>query len=248
MHQIIRNSVIFGFASAFIISASGCAPQLETPNDSVVGDGGQEGDVEVDFSAGPVFHQDPGDGTTITHIKATDSLGWVYLDLESKAAVTPDDLATSLDWDMGFQRFSFKLNGGVSGSGDVAIAALPGESFDNVSVAPAAEYVTDLPDSPEDQGGDANEDPDYAFSTGDTQWFDYNSTNHVLTPLEIVYVLRSTENTYYKLEVLSYYSTKGESAYPSFRWQAIDPPPASIVDDNDNDNVNRGGGGGGESQ
>lgn len=219
----IRHPVIScaGLALGLALAMPGCAPRLETPNDAPDGGAAPE---EIDFSAGPVVHQDPGDGTTITHIEANNGLEWVYLDLESKAAVVPVEPTDSLDWDLSFQRFSFMINGGVSGTGDVAVAALPGQDFDSLTVAPAGDYITDQPDTPADQGGDANEDPDYALSTGDTQWYDYNSMTHVLTPRDIVYVLRSAEGSYYKLEVLGYYSAKGESGYPSFRWQAITPP------------------------
>ncbi|MCG8417378.1 MAG: HmuY family protein [Proteobacteria bacterium] len=197
--------------------AQGCAPQLDTPADKPFGGGG--GAPE-----GTIVHEDPGDGTTITRVDASDSTVWVYLNLSSKEEIVPDSPDTSADWDMGFQRSNVKINGGVSGSGNVEIAALTGQEFGSLSQAPDTGYITDEPDTPVDQGGDENDKPDYAFDTGDSRWWDYNPANHVLTPRDITYVLHSVDGHYYKLEILSYYNDAGASGYLSFRWQEIADP------------------------
>ncbi len=208
-------------SAAAAVGLIGCAPTLETPND-----GPDAGPEEIDSL---ITHEDPGDGATITRVDARKATEWVYLSLASKESVTPAAPETSTEWDLGFRRFTIKLNGGVSGAGNVELTTLPSQDFDALALAPEAEYVTDEPDTSVEDGGDENEDPDYAFATGDSQWFDYNPMTHVLTPRDMVYVVRSTTGIYYKLAVMSYYDDAGASGYLTFRWQEIDAPPASTA-------------------
>ena len=64
------------------------------------------------------------------------------------------------------------------------------------------------------------------MSIGDMRWYDYDVTTHVLTPREVVYVVRGGNGRYYKLEMLDYYHSAGTAGYPAFRWAALDVPAA----------------------
>jgi heme-binding HmuY-like protein len=167
-----------------------------------------------DEASGNVVTDDNRDGTFTTHVVAEDALSWVYFDFAEKAEV-PEAAA---DWDLGFQRFHIKLNGGTSGDGSTRVAVLADASFDALTQAPAADYLEDSADSPDDE----DEDPDYAFEDGDG-WYAYNPSSHTLNPRPLLYVV-STDSGYFKLEMLGYYDAAGTDASPSFRWAELEPP------------------------
>jgi PKD repeat protein len=84
-----------------------------------------------------------GDGAAVQVVDATDGERWVYVDLDNFAIVTPADPAADAQWDIAFQRFLVKLNGGASGSGGVEVATLHDTPLAEVGEAPAGGYGTD---------------------------------------------------------------------------------------------------------
>jgi hypothetical protein len=157
---------------------------------------------------------------TITRVDATDEELWLYFDFDSMAAVESTTPEMSEIWDLGFRRFHIKLNGGVSGAGGMEVALLTGVAFADVNQAPADGYISDVPDDAEDE----DLDPEYVMSNGDTAWFDYSPATHVLTPRDHVYVVRSVENGYYKMQIIAYYDGAGSPAYVRFQWSHIPGP------------------------
>lgn len=55
-------------------------------------------------------------------INATSHEDWVYFSFEKDTVVTVTDPAHSLDWDIAFQRYMLKTNGGKTGSGEAGVA------------------------------------------------------------------------------------------------------------------------------
>lgn len=195
--------------AASTVLCSACASDLRAP-------AGQETLAPVQ----PVTNHDEGDGVTRTLIDAREAESWVYFDLERRAQVNPGTPEDSRDWDLGFQRFRIKLNGGASGDGNMQLARIEDASFADVKQPPADGYVTDQPDGPDD-----NSEPDLAFSSGEHAWYAYDSTDHTLTARAVVYVLRSVEGQPYKLQLLQYYDRAGTGGYPEFRFSALGAEP-----------------------
>lgn len=195
-------------ALAVLAATGGCAADL---GDQLVA-GADAG------PAAPVVHQEQGNGVTATVVAATDLNAWIYLDLDSGSAVTPESPDDSQEWDLGFQRQRIKINGGVSGQGGAAVALVPDTDFDALTRAPSGEYIADAPDQND------NGEPEYAMSSGDNAWYDYDVSTHVLTPKDVVYVIRSVEGNHYKLAMQSYYDDAGTSGFPSFLWGPVDAP------------------------
>lgn len=180
---------------------------------------------QPDFSGGDgvatgneLTHVDEGNGTTVTIVDASEDAVWVYLDLDSKKQVSPTDGT----WDLAFQRFRVKSNGGVSGDGDVAVATLDGQTFASVSQAPPLAdniYVTDQPD-----GSDDDSDPDFAFDADGT-WYEYDPVNHTLAPrADRVYVVVSSAGAWFKVAMLDYYNPAGDAGFPVLRWSSVTAP------------------------
>lgn len=177
--------------------------------------------LDADMDAGmdtSVYSEDQGDGTIMTRLDATDYEVWVYFDLDTDQEVAADAAGDSVDWDLGVQRSNIQLNGGASGPGNTAVAFLPDADFDALIQAPDADYVTDQADA----NGDGK--PEYAMTTGEGRWFDYDVATHVLTPKPMVYVIRTTEGSHYKLIIQGYYDDAGTAAVLSVRWGAMDAP------------------------
>ncbi len=156
--------------------------------------------------------------TVATVVNSSDYEKWVYLDLDSDAEVEPETPDNDLVWDLRFQRYKIQTNSCVTGSGSVGVTRLQNSDFDAITEAPMRRYAEDAADSDDD-----DQDPDNPFS-GDKPWYRYNPNDHTLTPDSFVYIIRSTEGAYFKLQLTSYYDAAGNSGYPSFRYARIAPP------------------------
>jgi len=72
-------------------------------------------------------------------INSTKSTTWKYFSFAKNDTVTVTDPATSSEWDMAFQRYRIKTNGGLSGNGmgSAANSYQKGQSgFDALKVVP----------------------------------------------------------------------------------------------------------------
>ncbi len=141
-------------------------------------------------------------------IDASDYDVTVFYDFERQGIV--DD---SMPWDLQLQRYVVSLNGGVSGDGQGAAQALD-MPFDDVEQAPVDGYVVDS----EDADGDGV--VEYAIA----EWYSYDTSTHVLTPLPLTWVVRSAEGRFFKLEFLEYYDSAGTAGILRLRWAELDAP------------------------
>ena len=154
------------------------------------------------FTAYAEIHQN-----TLT-VDATDRENWTYLNLLEGEVVDIKDAATSLDWDLGFQRTAVIVNGGVSGSGKAGAMALEDISFEDVLEAPEGDYISDT-------------DQIATFARGDG-WYTYTGPpNHWVLPNDMVYILRTAGGNFAKLRFIGYYEnneTKEGSGYISIEY------------------------------
>jgi hypothetical protein len=140
-------------------------------------------------------------------IDASDSTVWIYFDLASGIIVEPETPEDSTEWDLKFQRYDIGVNGGVNGTAGVMVAIEEGvyDSFDNITILPELSWNTDVEDSDDDGK------PEYVFQN----WFDYDISTHVLTPKNIVYFIKTSEQNY-RFRIVDYYGPNGASGYMSF--------------------------------
>lgn len=195
-----RASMLCLALSAALFGA-GCAEDLKLDTEETVHE--------------PVETEPAADGSFTTRVDASDYEAWVYFSFVSGAQVIPADPAISTDWDLGFQRFHIITNGGASGSGGAAVATLVDQAFDAVVAAPTEGYVTDQPDS-----DDEDVLVDAVFEAGDG-WYDYDENTNRLSPRTNVYVVQSTRGAHFKVAILDYYDAAGSSGYPRSRWAEL---------------------------
>lgn len=185
-----------------LLAVAGCWPDVRGP-------GYEPWDSAAAAQQPKVVHHDEGNGITRTTVDATDALAWVYVDAD-------DDLA-ELDgprpgWDLGFSRQRIMLDGGVSGDAGVELAIVPAARLEDVAAAPTDGWITDQADD-----DDENSEPEYAFDA----WFDYDPDTHVLTPKDLVFVVRTSEARLVATEIVSYYDEAGSSGLFTLRWRTL---------------------------
>jgi hypothetical protein len=188
-----------------------CGPDLQPDP----GPPGSEGPGEVPMGS-PLSHEDKGDGTFVTTVDASNSETWIGLDLDHRLEA---NAAEDKQWDMAFQRFHIRVRGGASGTGEVAVAVLSDVAFAQVSHAPADGYSTDAAD-----GVDSNSELDTVFETAAEGWYSYNVGTHRLTPRDRVYVIRTDEGAFFKVQFLDYYDAAGNPAILQVHWGSVQPP------------------------
>ena len=137
---------------------------------------------------------------------------YTFFSLKNNIIIPVSDSA-SLKWDIGFNSTTIITNGGVSGMGTTGLQIYTG-LFDNLTEAPEAGYKQDASGA-------------YAIPTGSGNgWYNYNSTTHVISSIPgRVIVVKSSDNTYAKIEILSYYkdapaspTSDNVSRYYTFRY------------------------------
>lgn len=153
---------------------------------------------------------------TVKSLPANPEIGgtghYTLFSLKNNAIVPVSDSATT-KWDIGFYSTTIITNGGSSGVGAAAAQLCIG-LFDNLMEAPEAGYKQDTKGS-------------FAIATGsENGWYNYNSATHVISPIPgRVLVVKGADDTYSKVEILSYYkdapaspSNDNVSRYYTFRY------------------------------
>lgn len=120
----------------------------------------------------------------------------------TKFSFSENAIVTGDNWDIAFRGTSIIVNGGTAyatdeptRTGEGAIAILSGVLFNEVTTIPAASaFVQDSSTG-------------YAIPAGSGNgWYGYNSDTHIITALAgKVFVVRTHDGKYAKMEILSYY-------------------------------------------
>jgi hypothetical protein len=135
-------------------------------------------------------------------INASSMTDWVYFDFSKGAIVNVNDRA-SPDWDIGFRRAKIITNGGESNpNGNGGILPLEGVQFESVVEAPESGYMTDIRKN-------AIETENPAID----KWYVYNYLSHELKPKKNVYIIRTVDGRYVKMQIIKYYCKEMAGCY-----------------------------------
>jgi len=146
----------------------------------------------------------------------------IYFNLETGLEV-PASEANTKNWDISFKRIEIRLNGGISGPGNAAAVVITDQSYDGIETAPEDGYIKDG-EGPNDVSG-----LDLPNKLAFTNWFDYSNEQHSVLPKDQVYVIRTANNKYAKLEILSYYSESSPPISASYSFKYTLQPGGSKV-------------------
>lgn len=202
-------------------SADGVTTTTDEADD---GDGDGDGDDDDNTPAPKVAFTANGDGTYTVKVNSSDHTEWIYVDFDTRAQVTPATPTNSTAWDLAFRRSEIKVNNGVSGSGDVDVAALEGANFAALSAAPARYGTPYYVDGDKERDGTHEN----AFTTypvsGGGGWYSYNVTTHKIAARDVVYVFRSRSGAYHKVKLENYYDGTGASGYLTLQLGGVSAP------------------------
>ncbi len=166
-------------------------------------------------------------------IDATDNNAWVHIDLSNARQTVPIDPNNDPQgWDLAFKRTDIKVNGGVSGSGNVSSAGRLRDNWDQRTAATtdAETYQTDrdgelafitypaAEHGPEAKCGNSN---------GDFGWYYYSAFCddgkglHHIYPRDVVYLVRGRDGNDWKLRLLDYYDAAGSAGHPTVEYAPV---------------------------
>lgn len=179
-------------------SGAGCAPDLRK-------------DYPFDGELAGTNHlknEVQSDGSTRSIVDATNKEGFVYVDLDTGKELSVGEALDTNTWDLAFQRFVIRMNGGGGGLGNVEAAVLVNADFDTLTAPPAEGFQKD------------GAEP--VFSVAEGGWYFYDLGKHkVIAKTELTYVIHSSEGAYFKMKLLDYYDSAGTAANVSFRWAKL---------------------------
>jgi len=154
-------------------------------------------------------------------INSTGSTTWKYFSFASNDTVTIADPASSSAWDLAFQRYRIKTNGGLSGSGSgsAANSYQKGQTgFDALKVVPdTTTFAQDASISIAVQQGYAT----YVVNPSLYTWFslEFATQGTQIVPTDYIYIVKTGTGKYVKVWFKSYYSTTNLSGYVTFQYK-----------------------------
>lgn len=154
-------------------------------------------------------------------INSTGSTTWKYFSLSSNDTVTVADPTHSNTWDLAFQRYRIKTNGGESGSGSgsAANSYQKGQiGFDALKiVSDTATFKTDKTVSIAIQQGYAN----YVVNPLLYTWFslEFTTQGTQIVPSDYIYIVKTATGKYAKIWIKSYYSATNLSGHVTFQYK-----------------------------
>lgn len=155
--------------------------------------------------------------------------GWVYFSFSKGEVVTPTNPKEDLSWDIAFNGYIVKLNGGTSGAGQAEVASASTQEFEKATQAPDGVYTKDTeeevivsynPMKKEKISVSKLLTGGFRITTG-TIHIDFNNTQKwpsVYAPTKNVYVIKLSGNRYVKFQVTDFYGDKGEPNKLSFQY------------------------------
>lgn len=164
--------------------------------------------LAVEFVLAPSGSQDiSGDSTVITAygVAGEDQ----FVDFSAGGFITVDDPSTNMDWDVWFDGYTAKVNGGVSGSA-------------NAGITPTTDTWENLTAADPNIDGVPNYESDYVTSPM-YDWYDYaGPPTHAITSKNHIYLIKLEDGTVYKFQILAYVDPDtGEKAMITFQYDEI---------------------------
>jgi len=154
-------------------------------------------------------------------INSSSSTAWKYFSFEKNDTVAIADPATSTDWDLAFQRYRIKTNGGLSGSamGSAANSYKKGQAgFDALtSVSDTASFTADESIQIAVQQGFAT----YIVNPELYTWFaiELAAQGTQIVPSDFVYLVKTASGKYAKVWFKSYYSSTNLSGHVTMQYK-----------------------------
>ena len=165
------------------------------------------GDVQLP-DAGPPMRPDAGvppDGgpdvvvpDDALTIDASSREEWVYVRLGA-GVVEVADAASSDDWDLALQRAAIRTNSGSSGPGAGGARSAGIVELASVTETDTVGFAVDALEPSSSPGGEPS-----SINPVLGDWFDYDISTHVVTPKDVVWIVRTARGEYGRLRIWSW--------------------------------------------
>jgi hypothetical protein len=154
-------------------------------------------------------------------INSTSSTKWKYFSFAKNDTITVADPLTSTEWDLAFQRYRIKTNGGKSGNGlgNAANSYKKGQTgFD------ALKIVSDTTTFSADDSIQIAVQQGYATYVVNPElytWFtiELAAQGTQIVPTEYIYIVETASGKYAKVWFKSYYSSANVSGYVTIEYK-----------------------------
>ena len=164
-------------------------------------------------------------------VNSTGSTTWKYFSFAKNDTIVVADPLNSTEWDLAFQRYRIKTNGGKSGSGkgSVANSYLKGQAgFDALKVVPdTATFTVDESISIAVQQGYAT----YIVNPEIYTWFtiELAPQGTQIVPSDFIYIVKTNDGKFAKVWIKSYYSATNASGHITFQYK-YQPDGSKIIE------------------
>jgi len=168
------------------------------------------------------YVQTTGEIKNYTFLDARAYSDWVYFSFEQGEIVEVADFQNDLNWDIAFHRGDIRLNGGKSGEGLGEAVNTYTTDWNAVSAAPSSGYVKD------EIGiitiafiGTGVIEEDQPFSQTMSTWLTVDTTTPppVYTLNNWIYVLKTADGKFVKIQIYDNKNETGNAGYVSFKYQ-----------------------------
>jgi len=124
---------------------------------------------------------------------------WVFFDFSRRSVVSDvSSFKDSKNWDLAIRRAKIVSNGGTTGrKGKVEISKLATTNFESVKKVPEdAKFLKDV---------QFKSDP---ANINFEKWYEYDFISHKLKSRKNVFIIKTNEGNYAKMQILNYYCSK----------------------------------------
>jgi hypothetical protein len=158
----------------------------------------------------------PANQNTVTlkvTVTATESY---YIDIAQEQLAVIDDYLMDDAWDIVIDNLTrVRLNGGSTASGNVFATLVENVDYDDITVAPDRLYKADTQDE---------------LAIGES-WYFYDISTHTVNPLDVVYVIRGGDGSFYKFQITEVNFPSRTDGELSLRFDKISDPVAAEFPD-----------------
>ncbi len=146
---------------------------------------------------------------------------WIYYSLKEGKEVDVTDHMQSLSWDIAFNRYNVRTNGGESGSGQGSAYDAGKVDFSSLLEAAEGGYIVD--DTILIVEEFLGQNVSWMISTGNDIFKgcivrEMGSQGPSFVPNDHIFVIKTAEGKYAKLWINGYYNSDGNSGYISFKY------------------------------
>lgn len=171
----------------------------------------------------------PGEARKVT-LDVTGKDAWVYFSF-ANGQVTPDNPSESLEWDVAFQRYNLKTNGGTSGPGQGAASDLGDLSLETTKSATVSKWTADAVIE------DARTGDEQSMNAVLSGWYSYHFGKHELVSKYVLYAIKAADGRVALFKIYDYYDDAGTAGHLTILYRfptgADLDPDAGHPDDTD---------------